>query len=107
MSKKRLHSRIESFFTGLAQEGISAPLPTDSGIPTSQRTVPTGPGCSHLNPAFPTSSNTRPFVWYWETDASLTYTVCSPEVNEALHIPPQEFLGKSILTCAVHPAAQE
>jgi signal transduction histidine kinase/CheY-like chemotaxis protein len=44
--------------------------------------------------------------WTWEIDANYKYISCGLEVSDALRMNPQGFIGKSILSYAVHPKSR-
>jgi GAF domain-containing protein/DNA-binding response OmpR family regulator len=79
MSKKQLHSRLDSLFADLEQEASFLPLDGESALPG----------------------------WTWESDSSGNYNTCSPEVEYILGISPKEFLGNPIHTFALHSQLSE
>lgn len=114
MSKKRLRNRLENFFSNLAedtpqsQEQASS-LQSDAvvgsiaagieiaGLPDANPgTAPAvAPATEHTTPAHLTG-------WTWEVDANFNYTACGLEVSDALRMNPNSFIGKSILSYALH-----
>lgn len=74
MSKKKLRNRLDSLFADLEQEASFLPSSSEPPLPG----------------------------WMWECDIEGVYTDCSPEVEEILGISPQDFLGQSIETFALH-----
>ena len=75
MPTGKLRSRLESLFADIEQETASI---LEDGLKS-------------------------PRGWTWECDAEGIYTTCSPEVETILGYPPQEFLGKPLANCHLHP----
>lgn len=133
MSKKRLRNRLDHLFSNLAEDGA---LPADQGAPGSEVPVDSGlgmpaeeaqlalavqPGAQPaiLPAAVPAAPQTASQLaapaalpaylngWTWEIDANYNYTACGLEVSDALRMNPQGFIGKSILTYALHPQSKD
>ena len=75
-SSKGIRQRLEDLFSG-----ISTDLPKTGTVPTEVLGRPDAD---------------RTLGWSWELDSSGRYTWCSPEVENALGLTPDELMGKEI-----------
>ena len=103
MSKKQIHSRLESLFSNLADDEFSSSQP---GEPTS------GNGAHSLEetntPEAMLGQQTKQSTgWAWEADSRMRYVFCGPEVRYTLGVEPAHFLEKEICECGIHPGSRE
>jgi signal transduction histidine kinase/putative methionine-R-sulfoxide reductase with GAF domain len=79
MSTAKLRSRLESLFADLDKENGSSPDP----------------------------SSVSARGWIWECDPEGNYTTCGPEVEYILGYSAEDFLGKPLTSCHLHPLSAD
>ncbi|MBE0410188.1 MAG: PAS domain-containing protein [Anaerolineales bacterium] len=53
----------------------------------------------------PVLDSKKVYGWVWECDSHGNYRFCSPEVIDALGIPPDEFVGQPLTEFALHDSS--